>query len=77
MDDKFASYQYPLHSLHGENDQNVILTHSKLMQQKMLESKQDMTLYVAKGGQHGSGGLGWGNHNQVVFDFFNKKMQSN
>lgn len=60
--------------LHGENDQNVIIAHSKLMQQKMLESKQDVTLYIAKGGNHGSGGPGWENHNQIVYDFFHKKM---
>lgn len=60
--------------LHGDNDTNVLIAHSKLIQQKMLESKQDVTLYVAKGGGHGSGGNGWENHNQIVFDFFNKKL---
>ena len=60
--------------LHGEYDTNVVLAHSKLMHQKMVEDKQDVTLYVAKKGGHGSGGEGWGNHNQIVFKFFNHKL---
>ena len=60
--------------LHGDNDQNVVLAHSKLLQQKMTENKQDVTLIVAKSGGHGSGGPGWENHNQIVWEFFNKKL---
>lgn len=60
--------------LHGENDTNILIAHSKLMQQKMLEEKQDVTLFVAKGGGHGAGGVGWENHSQIVFDFINKKL---
>ncbi len=60
--------------LHGENDKNVVIAHSKLIYQKMLESKQDVTLYVAKGGGHGSGGPGWENHNEVVYKYFQEKM---
>lgn len=60
--------------LHGENDKNVVMTHSKLMHQKMLESNQDVTLYVAKGGGHGSGGPGWENHNEIVYEFFREEM---
>lgn len=60
--------------LHGENDTNVILAHSKLIHQKMIENGQDSTLYIAKKGGHGSGGPGWENHNKIVYDFFNKKL---
>ena len=60
--------------LHGENDTNVILAHSKLMHQKMIESGQDSTLYIAKKGRHGSGGPGWKDHNKIVYDFFHKKL---
>lgn len=60
--------------LHGDNDQNVVITHSELMYQKMLESEQDVTLYTAIGGGHGSGGPGWENHNEVVYNFLREKM---
>lgn len=60
--------------LHGDNDTNVLIAHSKLMQQKMLESTQDVTLFIAKGGGHGAGGNGWESHSQIVFDFLNKKL---
>lgn len=60
--------------LHGDMDTNVIVAHSKLLQQLMHEAKQDVRLYVAKGGGHGSGGKGWENHNQIVYDFFSQKL---
>lgn len=60
--------------LHGDEDTNVIIAHSKLMQQKMQEAKQDVRLHVAKGGGHGSGGKGWENHNQIVYEFFRQKL---
>src|SRR5690606_18530989 len=60
--------------LHGDKDKNVVITHSKLMHQKMLENKQDVTLYVATGGGHGSGGAGWEIHNDLVYKFFRDKI---
>lgn len=60
--------------LHGEDDQNVVITHSELMYQKMLESGQDVTLYTAKGGGHGPDGPGWENHKEVVYEFLREKI---
>ena len=60
--------------LHGDKDNNVVLTHSMLMYQKMLEHQQDVTLFIAKGGGHGSGGPGWERHNDIVLNFFKDKM---
>lgn len=42
----------------------------------MLESNQEVTLYVVKGGGHGSGGPGWENHNKIVFCFSTKSCSS-
>ena len=60
--------------LHGDDDQNVVITHSKLMYQKMLESEQDVTLYTAIGGGHGFGRPGWENHEEVVYKFLGEKI---
>jgi dipeptidyl aminopeptidase/acylaminoacyl peptidase len=60
--------------LHGDNDQNVVITHSKLMYQKMLESGQDVTLYTAIGGGHGPDGPGWENHKELVYKFLREKI---
>jgi dipeptidyl aminopeptidase/acylaminoacyl peptidase len=62
--------------MHGDQDSNVILRHSQLMYDRMTAAHQDVTLYVAKGGQHGSGGPGWENHNAVAYDFFRRKFET-
>lgn len=59
--------------LHGDKDKNFIVVHGKLMHQKILEEKQNVTFQVARGDVHGSGGQGWGNHNQIVFDLLIKR----
>jgi dipeptidyl aminopeptidase/acylaminoacyl peptidase len=61
--------------LHGDRDENVTLTHSKLLRQKMLEAGKDVTLYVARNGGHGAGGPGWENHTQKVADFLRAKLK--
>ncbi len=58
--------------LHGDKDNNVIIAHSQLMEQKMLEKKQNVTLHIAKGGGHGSFGPGWENHVDIAIKFFLK-----
>ena len=61
--------------MHGDEDKNVVITHSQLMHQKMLEAKLDSTLYVAKKGNHGSGGPGWENHNEKAINFIKEKLK--
>ncbi len=61
--------------MHGDEDKNVVITHSQLMHQKMLEAKQDTTFYVAKKGRHGAGGPGWENHHQKALDFIKEKLK--
>lgn len=60
--------------LHGDQDSNVVVAHSKLIYQKMREAGQDVTLKVMEGGGHGSGGEAWQNHNRIVFDFLRQKF---
>ena len=61
--------------MHGDKDKNVVITHSQLMHQKMLEAKRDSTLYIAKNGNHGSGGPGWENHNEIAINFLKEKLK--
>lgn len=64
----------PVLLLHGDQDNNVIVAHSKLMYQKMREANQNVTLKVMEGGGHGSGGDAWKNHNRIVFDFLHQNF---
>lgn len=60
--------------LHGDQDENVIVTHSKLMHQKMSELNKDVKIRIMKNARHGIG-PGWDGHNKIVLEYFKEKLK--
>jgi len=60
--------------MHGDQDKNTIIDHSKIMYDKMLQKGQAVELFVAKNGGHGSFGPGWENHFDYMIGYFRKQL---
>lgn len=60
--------------MHGDQDKNIILDHSERMYDKMLRNKQEVELFIAKNGGHGSHGPGWENHFNIMINYFSRNL---